>query len=147
MIQDPGQLEQLYKNFVLKAIEHGKVWTLVKHDEMALFDSQLYEGLTATPFFSDRDAAFLFLTGEWADFEVAKIELSSFLERWLTGLYNKDIMVAAIWNDVATGREFEPLELLLDFLEELQQRQHSVSFDNYFSIDDFILKIKDSLSE
>lgn len=147
MIQDLEQLEQQYKVFVVKAIEQGKVWTLIQHDEMALFDSQLYDDHVATPFFSDRDAAFSFQSGEWSDFDIAEIQLPAFLERWLTGLYNQDIMVAAIWNDVATGREFEPLELLLDFLQTLQQQQHPVSFDNYFSIEDFILKIKESLSE
>lgn len=145
MIQDASAIIDAYKEFINTAIEQGKVWTLVKADEMAIVDSQLYDDTLTTLFFSKMEAAYLLQKDEWFDFEVAEISLSSFLEKWLVGLYNQDIMVAAIWNDVATGREFEPLELLLEFLETLKEQESELVFENYYDLNDFLLKIKESL--
>lgn len=145
MIQDASAIIDAYKEFINTAIEQGKVWTLVKADEMAIVDSQMYDDTLTTLFFSKMEAAFLLQKDEWFDFEVAEISLSSFLEKWLVGLYNQDIMVAAIWNDVATGREFEPLELLLEFLETLKEQESELVFENYYNLNDFLLKIKESL--
>lgn len=147
MIQDASALIDAYKAFIQSALQQEKVWTLVKADEMAIIDSQMYDGELATLFFSNMEAAFLLQKEQWQDFEVAEISLPSFLEKWLVGLYNQDIMVAAIWNDVATGREFEPLELLLEFLETIQEQKIAINFENYYTVEDFLLKIKDTLEE
>ncbi len=146
MLQDISSLENQYKVFINDVITAKQVWALVKMDEIALLDSQLYDDAMATPFFSNEAAALALRKDEWADFDVVAINLKDFLEKWLTGLYNQDIMVAAIWSVSATGREFEALELLLEFLEALQKEETQFAFDNYFSIDDFILKIKEALN-
>lgn len=147
MLVDTNALENLHKQFVEKVIEKQTVWTLVHNDEMALFDSQLYDDVAATPFFSSTEAAGAMITDEWADFKIAAITLPTFLEKWLIALYNQDVMVAAIWNDVATGKEFEPLELLLEFLDTLQQGHIPIQFENYYSLTDFINKVKEFLKD
>jgi hypothetical protein len=147
MIINTDALEEQYKNFINNAIAAESVWTLVHDDELALLDSQLYDDVLATPFFSSETAAFSLKNDEWYDYTVVKIDLSDFLEKWLIGLFNQDIMVAAIWNDVATGREFEPLELLIEFLQQLNQNNSEIDFKAYASIEEFMNRIQDTLSD
>lgn len=147
MIQNATPLLDAYKVFIKDVIANNQVWTLVKNDEMALIDAQLYDDAVSTLFFSNISAAFLLKEEQWPDYDVVAIQLSSFLEQWLVGLYNQDILVAAIWNDVATGREFEPLELLLEFLDEIQATNFEINFNNYYSVADFLKKIKSTLED
>jgi len=148
MITDVSALENQYLQFIEKAIEQQKVWTIVSDDDMPLFQSQQYDDLLAMPFFSNLDAALIMTAEEeWKDFEIDEVPLEDFLESWLIGLYTQDVQVAAIWNEELMGREFEPLELAIAFIEELKKANIDLEFEKFESVDQLFEEIKNTLAD
>lgn len=148
MLTDVSTLENQYLQFIDKAIAQQKVWTIVSEDDMPLFQSQQYDDLLAMPFFSNLDAALMMLQEEeWKEFEIDEVPLEDFLESWLIGLYTQDVQVAAIWNVDLVGREFEPLELAIEFIQKLKEQNLDLEFEKFASVDHLFEEIKKTLKD
>ena len=148
MLTDISTLENQYLQFIDKAIAQQKVWTIVSEDDMPLFQSQQYDDLLAMPFFSNLDAALMMLQEEeWKEFEIDEVPLEDFLESWLIGLYTQDVQVAAIWNADLVGREFEPLELAIEFIQKLKEQNLDLEFEKFASVDHLFEEIKNTLKD
>lgn len=148
MLTDVSTLENQYLQFIEKAIAQQKVWTIVSEDDMPLFQSQQYDDLLAMPFFSNLDAALMMLQEEeWKEFEIDEVPLEDFLESWLIGLYTQDVQVAAIWNADLVGREFEPLELAIEFIQKLKEQNLDLEFEKFASVDHLFEEIKNTLKD
>ena len=57
---------------------------------------------------------------EWADYKLVPISLEELLDQWLTGLHADLLLVGPNWNAELAGDELEPLDLLEDFEEAME---------------------------
>ena len=107
--------------FIQKSCEQGFVWGLVdKNEEWALVESTKYDDTFVMPFWSNNKIPETVCVGEWCDYEPKKILMEIFLDDWLVGMHN-DVFLAGIdWSDTLDGLEYEPLDLLEHFDNQLK---------------------------
>lgn len=107
--------------FIVESIEHGCVWGLQGPDGWALCGSEKYENTDVIPFWSQESFARVHCQEDWKDYEPVAVELEEFLEDWLTGMHEDVILVGVNWDEELEGVEMEPLDLLEEFDQELEE--------------------------
>lgn len=106
--------------FIVEAMENGCVWGLQSEEGWALCASEDYDDVDVMPLWSQETFARHHCRDEWADYTPVAIELEEFLEDWLPGMHEDVLLVGVNWNDELEGGEMEPLDLLEEFEQELQ---------------------------
>lgn len=112
-------IDQNYNLFIEEAITTGCVWGLEGPEGWALCDSESFSGATVMPFWSQPEYAKVHCQEEWQDYQVVPVSTEEFLDDWLTGMHDDQIIVGINWNDDLAGMETEPLDLLEDFEKAL----------------------------
>ena len=106
--------------FIVESMENGCVWGLQGEDGWALCASEDYDDMDVMPLWSQEAFAQFHCRDEWAAYTPVAIELEEFLEDWLPGMHDDVLLVGVNWNDELEGEEMEPLDLLEEFEQELQ---------------------------
>ena len=89
----------------------GEVWGLKSSTGWAVCESGEFEDTVVYPFWADAAAAAAHCTGDWAGFTPAAVGLDEFIERWLPGMSEDDVLVGTNWDADLSGPEWEPLDL------------------------------------
>ena len=97
--------------FVERVTASGLLWGLKSGSSWAVCESNEYEDTLVYPFWSDESEARRHCTGDWQHFEPASVELSAFIEHWLPGMHEDEVLVGTNWDADLAGLEWEPLEL------------------------------------
>jgi hypothetical protein len=97
--------------FVERVTASGLLWGLKSGSSWAVCESNEYEDTLVYPFWSDESEARRHCTGDWQHFEPASVELSAFIEHWLPGMHEDQVLVGTNWDADLAGLEWEPLEL------------------------------------
>lgn len=108
-----------YKRFIDDIIENQIVWGLKLKDKdgWAVAISNEYEDTGVMTFWSKKIYAKVCIKEEWNDYEACSISLENFLDNWLIGLNDDELMVGVNWDMNLIGLEVEPLDLLEDILK------------------------------
>ncbi|MEH6473497.1 MAG: DUF2750 domain-containing protein [Halopseudomonas sp.] len=117
MSQLTDDLKQNYSLFVEEIKFSGKVWGVTTPEGWVVCDSEEYEDSEVIPFWSCEDDAKAQCSDEWAENSVSSIELSVFVERWLTGMAEDGVLVGPNWNADMSGLEVEPEALAEQLLD------------------------------
>jgi|SRR5690554_1295009 len=111
--------EENVDRFIVEGIDTGCVWGLEGPDGWALCDSEKRDDIDVMPLWSLRELAALHCIDEWQSYQPLPIALDELLEDWLPGMHEDVTLVGINWNEQLEGEEWEPLDLLAEFEQEL----------------------------
>jgi hypothetical protein len=80
-------------------------------DGWAILESLQRPGDEVMPFWSSEDHAFDAATDEWVEYEVASIELDTFMETFLPMMRSEHCLVGPNWPGNAAGLEVDAADL------------------------------------
>jgi hypothetical protein len=144
MIQGKS-FENNHKTFIENIVSSGQVWGVASNSGFVKTTSKEFENVEVIPFWSDEQNAAAVIKNGWEQYSSRSIPLSEFLENWLVGMYNEDILVGTDWNINMTGEEHEPLELAIEIADKLIEAGQGQSFEKYKDINDYQAQVKSQL--
>jgi len=103
--------EANYDLFIARIQETGKVWGLQAKDGWAVCPSLEFENTDVFPFWSDEADARIHCNEDWAIYTPASIALEDFVENWLPGMHDDEVMAGPNWDAEMSGLEVEPADI------------------------------------
>lgn len=103
--------EANYDLFIARIQETGMVWGLKGKDGWAVTSSLEFEKTDVFPFWSDVADAQAHCTEDWAIYTPDSIPLEDFVESWLPGMHEDEVMVGPNWDIEMSGLEVEPADI------------------------------------
>lgn len=136
MIQDSITLQNRYKRFIKTVCQTGIIYGLESEDGFASSSSIHFEAEQGNPigiicFWAEDALAKSCIRSGWSDYKIAEITLSDFIENWCVGMYRDELLVGAEFDQNMFGFEAEPLELILDLLNELEYSNKQLKFSKF----------------
>ena len=109
--------EQRYEYLLNAMVDLEQVWILT--------DDEGFVVVTAgdercIPIWPHAEIAQLWVDGEWVNFQPTAVDLSSFLDKWISGLEGDELMVAVFPHLDEAGIVLSPTELQEALLEAMQ---------------------------
>jgi hypothetical protein len=144
MHPDTKEHESQYREFIKKAVAEDEVWGLEGEEGLAISSSADNEELDVIPFWSAEGAAKVVAADDWKDFKPSSMSLAEFLENWLAGMHNDELLVGTDWGIALEGKEVEPLVLALDLAAEAIAQGKTLEFSNYKDIEDFRNQVREA---
>jgi hypothetical protein len=112
-----ADLEANKDRFIRRVRETGQVWILGSDSGLAHCGSH-EKNVPVALFWSDRAYAQRHALEKWGwgSYEAHPLELESFLEAWLPGLQEDDMLVGVNFNEDLAGVELEPMQLRAELM-------------------------------
>lgn len=117
-ILDLSDVER-FDYLISQALQHEEIWSLKGNAGWATVQS---EGRTCIPFWPHRKCAALFAKSEWFSYKPQVITTKQFVERWVSGLEQKNTFVAVFPNVKMQGIVVEANRVLLAMREKLEDK-------------------------
>ncbi|PWN67363.1 DUF2750 domain-containing protein [Chryseobacterium oncorhynchi] len=152
MIQDHITVQNRYKDFIKKIIETEIVYTLKDEKGYATSYSNEIEDEDGEPtqivcFWSDPARAKSCVDQEWSHYEVSPISLREFIENWCLGMNSDGLIVGTNFDSHLFGYEAEPLEVIMDSIEELRTTGKSLELRKFENMGDLESQIREILKD
>lgn len=150
MSDNSADIQAKFENFIQVIGRNKEVYGLESAEGFATSSSNEFEGENGEPiellcFWSEAALAQQCAKEDWAGFTPAAIPLAEFMENWLIGLHNDEVLVGVEFDNEFFGFEVEPIELLQQIILELRNNGQEISFENHESLDDLEDYIKEAL--
>ncbi|GAB4092968.1 DUF2750 domain-containing protein [Flaviaesturariibacter terrae] len=143
---NPEQLsEDQHRLFIAQTVEAGTVWALRSDEGFAVSPSNEYDDSEVIPFWSSADAARALATDEWAGYAAVEIPLAEFLETWMLGMQQEDLLVGTNWDAELAGTELEPIELAYVLTSKLIEGNKPLDLEHFESLEVFHNELKQAL--
>ena len=114
--QQDVSVRDLYEEFIDEILDTEIVWGISNQEGWAICDSNDFDGREAIPFWSSETLAKQLCCDDWQDYQPRPIPLDEFIDAWLHGMHEDDILVGTNWDDELVGPEVEPVMLIEDLL-------------------------------
>lgn len=152
MLQDHIIIQDRHKDFIKKISETGTVFALRDEKGYATSYSNDLEYEDGEPvqiicFWSDAARAKSCVEKEWNHYEVSPISLNEFLENWCLGMNSDGLIAGTNFDSNLFGYEAEPLELILDIIQELKNTGKPLELRKFESINDMENQIREVLEK
>ncbi|MBP2615354.1 DUF2750 domain-containing protein [Chryseobacterium jejuense] len=152
MLQDQITLKNRYKAFIRKVSETETVYGLKDDKGYATSYSNDLEYEDGEPvqiicFWADAARAKSCVSKEWNRYEASPIPLNEFLENWCLGMNSDGLIVGADFDSNLFGYEAEPLELVLEIIEELKKNGKSLTLKKFDDLEDMENQIREVLKD
>ncbi|AZA98891.1 DUF2750 domain-containing protein [Chryseobacterium joostei] len=152
MIQDHITIQNRYKDFIKKIIETETVYALKDEKGYATSYSNEIEDEDGEPaqivcFWSDAARAKSCVDQEWNHYEVFPISLREFIENWCLGMNNDGLIVGTNFDSHLFGYEAEPLEVIIDSIEELRTTGKSLELRKFENMEDLESQFREILKD
>ncbi|CRK83650.1 DUF2750 domain-containing protein [Neobacillus massiliamazoniensis] len=108
-----------YENFIKRVSESKTVWGLKGEDGWCVCESNEYEDTVVILFWSDEAYARQCAVEEWSHYKPTSIPLEEFMNNWIYGMNEDELLVGVNWNAKLIGLEVEPYDLLKELEETL----------------------------
>ncbi len=144
MLPETAYSDASYTAFIQKVVAQDEVWALEGDEGLAISSSSNNEEQDVIPFWSDEALATAVAADDWANFKPASMSLSEFLENWLVGMHNDELLVGTNWNTDLSGDEMEPLALALALVKEATATGKELEFGNYKDISDYQRQVEEA---
>jgi hypothetical protein len=119
MSNPDAEYEAKYDAFIAEIKQTGEVWGLcTDEDDWAVCASSAYEDTDVMPFWSNQATAKAQCVGEWAVFHAQAIPLEDFINDWLPGMHEDDVLIGPNWDENLEGLEIEPADVALELEDE-----------------------------
>lgn len=102
-----------YDMFLKRVMENEVVWGLQIDDKWCVCESTKYHDTQVMPFWSDEAYAKQCAKKEWSHYIPTAIPLDAFLQNWLPGMDEDNLLAGVNWNVHLVGAEEEPSALAL----------------------------------
>ncbi len=113
-----ASIREAYEHFLDEVLGTEIVWGLFNGEIWATCDSEDFDDREVLPFWSNEHLAAKLCSEDWADFKPKAIRFDDFIDDWLHGMHDDNVMVGINWNEELIGAEIEPVWLIDDLLEE-----------------------------
>jgi hypothetical protein len=110
-----------YERFIQRVTETKLVWGLKDDEGWCICASNKFENTDVMPFWSDEAYARQCAVEEWSNFEPTLIPLEEFMDLWLSGMNEDDLLVGVNWNAKLIGLEVEPADLFEELEDALRK--------------------------
>lgn len=152
MLQDQITLTNRYKDFIRKVSETEIVYGLKDNKGYATSYSNDLEYEDGEPvqlicFWSDAARAKSCVDKEWNRYEASPVPLNEFLENWCLGMNSDGLLVGINFDSNLFGYEAEPLELVLEIIEELKENNKSLILRKFNNLEDMENQIREVLKD
>ena len=137
-------IESRYQSFIRTVIERDEVWGLEGDEGLALSTSHENEETDVIPYWSEEALAKALAVDDWAAFQPVAMPLVEFLEHWLTGMHNDEMLAGTNWDKDLSGKEVEPLVLALDITNAMIAAGKEPEFGFHKDIRDYQQKIREA---
>lgn len=111
-------LRECYDSFIDDVLDSEIIWGLSNSDGWALCDSNDFEGREVIPFWSSEKQALIACEDDWSDYQPTPIRFDEFIDAWLHGMHEDEVLVGINWDEELIGPEVEPLILIEDLIGE-----------------------------
>lgn len=112
------QIRDFYQVFLDEVFDKGVIWGLMNDDGWAVCQSNDFEEREVIPFWSAENRAQMLCDGEWGSYKPTAITYDDFIDAWLHGMHEDEVLVGLNWNVELIGPELEPLVVMDDLLDE-----------------------------
>lgn len=141
MQQDHTAIKTRHEKFVKNVCETNIVYGLKSKDGFATSDSNDQEDEDGEPigiicFWSEKALANACIKDDWAEYQVAEITLSEFIENWCIGMNNDNLLAGTNFDHNLSGFEIEPLELALELIKELKANKNNITLRKFTGLND-----------
>ena len=126
-------------------MEFNTVWGLSGEEGWAVSSSHQDENLDIILFWSDEAYAKAVAKEDWSHYEPVTIPLVEFLENWLVGMYQNQVLAGTNWDAHMFGEEAAPLKLALEIVEAVKIAGTPLTFVKYESLADFETEVRQAL--
>jgi hypothetical protein len=109
-------VRECYESFIDEVFESDIIWGLSNEDGWAVCDSNDFEGRQAMPFWSNENLAKNLCVDEWSDYKPTPIRFDDFIDDWLHGMHEDEVLAGINWDDDLVGPEVEPIMLIEDLI-------------------------------
>jgi Protein of unknown function (DUF2750) len=140
-------LELRHRRFVSQAAETQTIWGLTNTKRWATSSSSFFRNEEAMPFWSQEKDATACAKDEWKGYHAGAIPLGEFLENWSAGLYEDNFLIGTNWDSNLIGKELEPLDLVLELIEELKSQKKDIQLDGFASLEELEEQIRAMIAE
>ncbi|MDR3022935.1 DUF2750 domain-containing protein [Chryseobacterium sp.] len=152
MLQDHITVQNRHKEFIKKITETEIVYALQDDKGYATSYSSEAEYEDGEPvqmicFWSDAARAKSCIENEWNHYEPSPVSLTEFVENWCLGMNMDGLLVGTNFDSHMFGYEAEPLELILDIIEELKNSGKSLELRKFKNLEDMEKQIREVLED
>lgn len=152
MLQDHITVENRHKDFIKKITETETIYALKDDKGYATSysnEAEYEDGkeVQIICFWSDAARAKSCIENEWNHYEPSPIPLNEFVENWCLGMNSDGLLVGTNFDSNLLGYEAEPLELILDIIEELRSSGKSLELRKFENTEDLEKQIKEVLED
>lgn len=152
MLQDHITVQNRYKDFIKKisktevvyALKDDKGYATSYSNEAEYEDG---EEVQIICFWSDAARANSCIENEWNQYEPSPVPLNEFVENWCLGMNSDGLLVGTNFDSNLFGYEAEPLELILDIIEELKASEKSLELRKFKDMEDLEKQIREVWEE
>ncbi len=147
MFQDSITVKNRHVRFVKTVCETEIVYGLENVEGYATSSSIHYEDENEAPiglicFWSEKALAKSCIKSGWLNYKITEVKLSKFIEDWCVGMENDGLLVGTNFDQNMFGFEAEPLELILELINELQKNGKELNFRKYNDISDLKIQVE-----
>ena len=109
-------IRECYESFIDEVLESELIWALSNENGWATCDSNDFEGRHAIPFWSNKQQAQALCVDDWAVYEATPIRFDDFIDAWLHGMHEDEVLAGINWDEDLIGPEVEPIMLIEDLI-------------------------------
>jgi len=117
MNKTTSEIHLNYQIFVQQSRQYAHVWGLENDDGWVICDSSEFEETEVMPFWSSKKLAKQHSVGEWSGYQPSEINLDEFIDHWLKGMIDDNVMIGPNWNEELEGLEIDPLDMAKKLLD------------------------------
>lgn len=118
MDETPSPAEAYYETFIQRVKETGEVWGLCRgEEEWAYSESDEFEDTEVLLFWSDKALALKLQQDEWRNHHATAIPVEEFVDKWLQGMHQDEIMVGPNWDADFVGLEVPAEEIARQLID------------------------------
>jgi len=130
-----------HHTFIKNIVASKTVYSLKNDEGFATAYSNEYEHEDGEPveiicFWSDAESATACAKDSWDGFTLAELTLEDFIESWCAGMYEDELLVGSEFDTNMLGQETEPLEVILQILNESDKTGVALEFQQYESAEE-----------
>jgi len=151
MLTDHIDIQLKHEEFVRQVCKTTIVYALESEKEgLATSSSNNFEDENGEPveiicFWSEKAYANSCKKDGWKEYKLVEISLSEFIENWCIGMDKEGILVGPNFDQNMFGHEIDPLELILELVQVLQNNKSEIEFLKFENLDDLEYQIKEVL--
>jgi hypothetical protein len=151
MFQDSITLKNRHLKFLKTVSDSEIVFGLKSKNGFANSSSTQYKDDKGNPigmicFWAEEVRAKSCIKDEWKKYNVTEIPLTDFIENWCVGMANDELLIGTQFDQNLFGYEVEPLELIIELIDELKSIEKDLKLGKFNGIADLEKQVREIIN-